>query len=160
MEINLAVVLAYFEHKFLPDVFYGGEHDIVYGMHENPDLLFDVFSMICKDADAENTFSKEEFSGETFRMDEEWFGTKIKFPKPDGPHCYELYLFHDKDMERKGVFALESATSKEDGSEGKLVSYLDRTGTPRNFGGWPVDEEQDFFAGALMLHKKIIAGEL
>lgn len=160
MEKNLAVALAYFEHIFIPSAFYDGEHDIVRSINENPDLLFDVFSMVCKDADTENTFSKEEFSGETFRMDGEWFGTRIKFPKPDGPHCYELYLFHDKDMERKGVFALEAATSQEDGSAGKLISYLDPEGTPRNFGGWPADEENDFFAGALLLHKKITAGEL
>ena len=161
MNKKTAEALAYFEHLFLPKVFYGDERDLVFEIHKNPNLLFDVFSLICKDNDAENPFSKENFSAETYRMDDEWFGTRIQFPEPapDAPHCYELYLFHDGDLQRKAVFALEAAHAV-DGSAGKLVSYLEETGTTRNFGGWPVEEQQDFFAGSLALYKKILAGEL
>ena len=163
MNKEIATLLAYLEHKFIPDMFYDNERDLIYTLHENPSLLFDVFSMVCKDHDQENPFSKEEFSGETYSMDpeKEWFGTLLKFPKPEpaAPHCYEMYLFHDKDLKRKAVFALEAATSQ-DGEPGKLVSYLNEQGEMRNFGGWPVDEEQDFFAGSLELYKKILNGEV
>ena len=163
MDTKTAALLAYLEHQFIPEIFYDDERDLIYTLHEHPTMLFDVFSMMCKDHDQENPFSKEEFSGETYSMDpeKEWFGTLLRFPEPapDAPHCYEMYLFHDKDMQRKAVFALEAATSQE-GEPGKLVSYLNRKGEPRNFGGWPVDEKQDFFAGSVEVYKMILAGDL
>lgn len=161
MDTKIAALLAYLEHQFVPEIFYDDERDLVYTLHDQPSLLFDIFSMMCKDHETVNPFMKEQFSANTYKMDDEWFGTLVKFPEPEptAPHCYELYLFHDGDMKRKAVFVLEAATAP-DGSAGKLVSYLDKTGTPRNFGGWPVDEQQDFFAGSLELYKKILAGEI
>ena len=167
MNKETAALLASLEHLFIPKWFYDNERDesepFIKLLHENPSLLFDVFSIMCKDHNQENPFSKEEFSSETYSMDpeKEWFGTLLKFPKPEpaAPHCYEMYLFHDKDLKYKAVFALEAATSQE-GEPGKVIGYLNEQGEMRSFGGWPLEEEQDFFAGALELYKKILDGEV
>lgn len=158
MERTLFDHLYYYQHKLIPSLFFNDEVDYFGTLAEKPEVLFEMFDDACEKAGVTNVYADAAFTVESYRMDDEWFGMILSFPRAEEvPLCFQIYFFIRNDHSGKGCYTLELAETVK-GEPAVVLGSWDENETHLNLGCYPMKRE-DYCAKAFEIHKKNHKGE-
>ena len=146
-------IVYFLEHKFLPEVLFDEEHDLVGTLATKGNVLYEIFDGMCDEKKEQNPYSPEDFKVKSYHVRDEWFALDITFPKPERtPLCYAMYIFYKNDGSGKGCFTVESGKDAA-GTESGFLCEWKQDGSHINYGPKSLDEySRDIFEDAFRIH--------
>ncbi|MBR0131180.1 MAG: hypothetical protein IJM08_07730 [Firmicutes bacterium] len=131
--MDLKEVLYSFEHKLLPEWFYGNPKEFAGVLATQPGALYSIIAEICSRAGVENTFVPREFSVEPDQISSDVAAIRIKFPKPpESPLCLSSVAFFDKTFEKVCYFTIEMGDETSAGFP--VICSWEKNGEHINYG--------------------------
>ena len=165
MDEQLMDMMYNFEHLFLPRALFSNNQDLIDELNQSRDTVYVLFNDICVKMERDNPFYEEEFMVRYYQMDNVWSVIHVFFPHPPEAFlCYGMYIFFDRNLSRKGCYALERRSDTEEGDEKGILCSWDIKGQrfehdyfdPRRVYA-PVERAFEIHSEANPEQKKIIA---
>ena len=130
----------YFEHQFLPAVFYDPKINLPISLKQNPDAIRQNWKNILLKNSIEDIYPDDAWGVQGFELDPHNAMYRILCPAPQKePQCYWIYLFFRYDFTKIAYFTVESGGLF--GPEAFLCSW-DREHKHQNHGNVPIDIEK------------------
>ena len=105
---DIAQARYFFEHQFLPKVFYENRQGVPVGVKKNPDVIHLNWENILKKYDLSDPYPSEAWKTEMFEIDPHLACLRLLCPEPEKEtFCYWIYMLFRYDFSKLYYFTVE-----------------------------------------------------
>ena len=137
---DIGQIRYYFEHRFLPKVWYDPKIILPISLKKNPGAIRQNWKNILQQEGVEDIYPENAYDIQMFELDPHTACIRILCPEPEKePQCYWIYMLFTYNMKKFFYFSVEKGGFLNDGP---FLCGWDKTFTHKNFGGCPLDIEK------------------
>ena len=137
---DISQVRYYFEHQFLPKLYYDPKIFLPISIKQNPDVINLNWKHILEQAGVKDTYPDGVWTVEMFEITDRFACVRILCPEPEKePQCKWIFLLFHYSLRKRFYFTVEAGGLFE---AGPFLCGWDRSHTHRNYGVCADDKEK------------------
>lgn len=137
---DITQIRYFFEHKFLPHIYYDPKIILPVSIKQNPDVIRQNWKNILNKEQVQDIYPDDAWEVQSYELDPHTASNRIICPIPEKePQCYYIYMLFTYDLKRFYYFTMEKGGLFD---SGPFLCGWDPDGKHRNFGGCEQDIEK------------------